>query len=148
MSQTGQVQQKPLPAPSDLARPFWAALKRGELHLQRCVACGHTNHPPLIICPRCHGRALEWVPVATTGTVYSYTIVYRPPMPVFRPEVPYGVGLVDIDGTDARMLSNILGPVGELHVGMRVELVFETASDDITLFKFKALQPAAQEEVQ
>jgi uncharacterized protein len=145
MSGTVQTLQKPLPTPTDLARPFWEALRRGQLRLQRCTACGHFNQPPQIICPRCHGRALEWTPVANTGTLYSYTIVHRPPMAAFKADVPYGVGLVDVDGTDTRLLTNILGPVKDLHVGMRVELVFEPASDEITLFKFRPLEPKAAE---
>jgi uncharacterized OB-fold protein len=131
---------KPLPVPSALAKPFWDALQQGELRLQRCGHCGHCNHPPLLICPKCHHRELSWEKVATTGTLYSYTIVYRPPMAAFKQDVPYGVGLVDVDGTDARLLTNILGPVDTLHIGMRLELVFEMASDDITLFKYKKLE--------
>lgn len=143
MSQSTTL-QKPLPTPSALARPFWDALKRGEFQLQRCTKCQHVNQPPQIICPRCHSRELAWTPVATTGTVYSYTIVHRPPMAAFKADVPYGVGLVDIDGTGARLLSNILAPVDELCIGMRVELVFEPASDDITLFKFRLIKAATQ----
>lgn len=134
---------KPVPVPTPLAQPFWDALKQGEFRLQRCDRCGHCNQPPAIICPRCHGRALTWTKVATTGTLYSYTIVHRPPTAAFKADVPYGVGLIDIDGTDARLMSNVLAPVGDLHVGMRVELVFEKASEDITIFKFKPLAAEA-----
>jgi uncharacterized OB-fold protein len=134
---------KPLPQPTPLAQPFWDALKQGEVHLQCCDDCGHYNHPPQIICPRCHSRSLSWKPVAQTGTLYSYTIVYRPPMAAFKADVPYGVGLINIDGTDARLLSNVLAPIDTLRIGMRLQLIFEAASPEITLFKFKPLQTEA-----
>lgn len=127
---------KPLPEPSALARPFWAALRNRQLHLQRCTDCGHFNHPPRITCPKCHGKSLAWTQVAPQGTVYSYTIVHRAPMPCFKADVPYAVVLVDIDGTPARLLSNLLAPPAQVHIGMRVDVVFEPASDEITLFKF------------
>lgn len=132
---------KPLPEPSDLAQPFWAGLRAGELRLQRCDACGHFNHPPRISCPKCHGKAFTWTAVAPRGTVYSFTIVHRAPMPAFKADLPYAVALVDIEGTPVKLLSNLLAPVGQVHIGMPVELVFEAASDEITLFKFA---PAAR----
>ena len=134
---------KPLPEPTPLAQPFWDALKQGEMRLQCCDGCGHFNHPPLIACPRCHGRGLTWKKVAQTGTLYSYTIVHRPPMAAFKGDVPYAVGLIDIDDTDARLLSTVLAPLDQLRIGMRLQLVFEEASPAITLFKFKPLQTEA-----
>jgi len=132
---------KPLPEPSDIALPFWAGLRAGQLRLQRCDGCGHYNHPPRISCPKCHGKAFTWTAVAARGIVYSYTTVFRAPMPVFKAELPYVVALVDVEDTPVKLLSNLLAPPDQVHIGMPVNLVFEPASDDITLFKFA---PAAQ----
>lgn len=131
------IPAKPIPIPSDLARPFWVALQGKELHLQRCDACGFFNHPPRISCPRCHGHAFTWTQVTPEGTVYSYTIVHRPPVPAFKLEVPYAVALVDITGTNVRLLSNLLATKEELRVGLQVEIVFDDVNHDITLFRFK-----------
>ncbi len=144
MSATIETPAKPVPVPSALAKPFWDALQRHEFMLQRCANCGHCNHPPQLICTRCHSKDVQWTEVAQTGTLYSYTIVHRPPILAYKPDVPYGVGLVDIDGTDARLLSNVLCPPSELRIGMRVQLVFETASEAITLFKFKPIGEATR----
>ena len=133
---------KPLPIPSELAQPFWDALRENELKLQQCQGCSVHIHPPKIICPRCHGRRFEWARVKPTGHVYSYTIVHRAPIPAFKPDVPYAVALVDIEGTEARLLSNLLAPLDQIQVGMPVDLVFDKASDDITLFRFKPAAPA------
>lgn len=139
MSAPDRSSVKPVPVPSALAEPFWAALKRQDFQLQRCAKCGGYNHPPKIICPHCHGRKLEWVSVPKTGTVYSFTIVHRPPTPAFKDDVPYAVGLVDIDGTNVRLLSSLVMPPAEVHIGKRVEIMFDTVNDDITLFRFKPL---------
>lgn len=134
-----EVGVKPIPTPSALAEPFWDALKRREFVLQRCTSCGHHNHPPKIICPKCHAQKLEWSAVARTGTIYSYTVVYRPPIAAFKADVPYAVGLVDIDGTDVRLLSSIVAPVDQVKVGMRVELMFDPVREDFTLFRFRPI---------
>jgi uncharacterized OB-fold protein len=128
---------KPLPIPSDLARPFWDALRRKELQLQRCDNCGHYNHPPRISCPRCHGHALTWTPVKPEGTVYSYTIVFRPPVPAFKADVPYAVALVDITGTGVKLLSNLDAVPDSLRVDMPVDVVFDAVTPEMSLFRFK-----------
>ena len=114
------IPPKPLPHPSILSTPFWEALNKGEFKLQRCTACGYYNHPPKIICPSCHGRKLEWTAVPQTGTVYSYTVVHRPPSAAFKADVPYAVGLVDIDDTNVRLLASLIMPPTEVKVGARV----------------------------
>lgn len=138
MNQTAAAPPKPLPVPSELARPFWDALKKRELRLQRCDACGFYNHPPRIACPGCHARAFTWAAVKPEGVVYSYTIVHRAPIPAFKADLPYAVALVDIAGTNARLLSNLLPGDEPPRIGMPVELEFEDASEEITLFRFRA----------
>lgn len=128
---------KPIPVPSSVSAPFWQALRRREFVLQRCRDCGAYNHPPKITCPRCHSQKLEWVQVSPTGTVYSYTIVHRPPLPAFKNDVPYAVGLVDIDGTDVRLLSSLVMPPEEVKVGLRVQVMFDDVAPDFTLFRFE-----------
>jgi len=128
---------KPIPVPSAVSAPFWAALRRREFVLQRCSACGSYNHPPKITCPRCHSQKLEWTPVARTGAVYSYTIVHRPPLPAFKNDVPYAVGLVDIDGTNVRLLSSLVMPPAEAKVGLPVQLMFDDVAPNFTLFRFE-----------
>lgn len=35
----------------------WEAAKRGELVSRRCEQCGYMVHPPVPMCPQCHGLA-------------------------------------------------------------------------------------------
>jgi hypothetical protein len=132
--------RKPLPIPSDLARPFWKALRVRELHLQRCTRCGHYSHPPKVACPACHATELAWTRVADTGTLYTYTIVHRAPVPAFRAEIPYPVGLVDIDGTNVRLLSSLVVPPETIRIGMRMRVDFDDVAENFTLFRFKPIE--------
>jgi len=128
---------KPLPIPSTLARPFWDALRAGELRLQNCRNCGRFNHPPKIVCPRCHGRDFEWKAVEPRGTIYSYTIVHRAPIPAFKAEVPYAVALVDIAGTEVRLLASLAAPLDQISVGLPVTVEFDHVTEEFSLFRFR-----------
>ena len=138
---------KPLPEPTALAQPFWTALKRRELRLQRCTACGNFRHPPKIVCPRCHDRKFSWDRVEPVGTLYSFTIVHRAPIPAFQADVPYAVGLVDIAGTGVRLLSTLEVALERIAVGMALEVRFDDV-DGFTLFRFKVPGAGAGAEVQ
>lgn len=129
---------KPLPVPTALAQPFWDGLRDNQLQLQCCSDCQRYNHPPKIICPACHSRKLEWREVAPRGKVYSYTVVYRAPVPAFKEDLPYSVALVDIEETGVRLLARLNTPVEEIEVGMAVEVTFDAVTPDFSLFGFRA----------
>jgi uncharacterized OB-fold protein len=132
--QTGQI---PVPQPTILSRPYWSAAKRGELVVQRCTDCGGYTHTPALLCARCTGRNLEWVTSAGTGTVYSWTSVWRPQTPAFV--VPYVPMIVDMD-EGWQMLANLVdATVEDVHVGLRVQVVFHPLDDEITLPYFRPL---------
>lgn len=62
----------------------------------RCGHCGETYATERMACASCCRRdAIEQVPLATTGTLYNYTIVHRsfPGVPV-----PFVSAIVDLDG--------------------------------------------------
>ena len=82
--QTGTI---PGPHPSELTQPFWDACARGELLFQRCATCGLATHTPAFICAHCTSPELSWEVSAGTGSVYSWTTVWRPQTPAFV--VPY-----------------------------------------------------------
>jgi uncharacterized protein len=135
---------RPLPHPTALSAPFWQALADDRFVLLKCEDCGHFVHPPRHLCGRCHGSSLHWQPVARTGTLYSYTVVHRAPSPAFAAEVPYAVGLADVDGTDTRVMSNVLGDPAAVTVGMPVEVVTERRTDEIGLFFLRPGSGAAR----
>jgi len=75
-----------------------------------------------------------------TGAVYSYVIVYHSPIPVFAAEIPYVIAQIALDGTDGavRLTSNVVDyPPDQVKVGTRVEVVWEDATPEISLPKFR-----------
>ena len=131
---------KPLPTPDLETRPFWEACKEHELRAQRCTACGAFRWPPRPICPRCRSWDHEWAKIEGTGEVYSYVVVFYSASPVFAAEMPYVVAHITMDGTDraVRLISNVVDcPWEEVKVGMRVAVVFDDVTPDVSLPKFR-----------
>lgn len=125
----------PLPRPTPLSRPHWDGCKERVLRVQRCSECGHFVFIPQPICTRCQAEALEWVGSSGRGTVYSYSVVHRPPRPAFA--VPYVVAIVELE-EGWHMLTNLVDVVpASVHVGMPVEVAFRPMSDAITLPYFR-----------
>lgn len=116
-------------------REWWTHVKEHRLVVQRCKACGTFRHPPSPVCYRCRSFEHEWAPLSGRGVVYSYTIAYHPPSPALKDLVPYNVVLVELqDAGGVRMLGNLLdADLGEIRVGLPVEVVFENISDKVTL---------------
>ena len=75
------------------------------------------------------------------GEVYSFTVIRqiagRAASQAFQNDIPYVVAWVDLD-EGPRMITNIIGcPVEKVSLGMKVSVVFEQASKDVWLPKFK-----------
>jgi uncharacterized OB-fold protein len=133
--QTGPI---PVPVPTLTSQPYWEGCARGELLFQRCADCHTAVHTPAVICGRCWSRELSWERSAGTGTVYSWTTVWRPPTPAF--EVPYAPVIVDVD-EGWQMLSCLLGcGLVEVVVGLRVEVEFHAAGNGVTFPYFRPLR--------
>jgi uncharacterized OB-fold protein len=126
---------RPLPTIDGADRPFWQALRRREIHVQRCANCGVNRFPATRFCPHCRSEAVEWHAVGPTGTVETWCVFHRAYFDGL--DVPYTVIQVRLD-CGVRLFSN---PVGinatALRIGLPVEAVFEDITPDITLLKFK-----------
>ncbi len=128
----------PLPRPTALSRPYWEGARNGELRFQRCRDCGEAVFIPQPVCPACFSDALAWETSRGRGTVYSFSVVHRPPSPGFA--TPYIVVIAELD-EGWHMLSNLVGcEPGNVAIGMPIEVTFEAKSDEITLPCFR---PAA-----
>ena len=85
-------------------------------------------------CARCLGRESERVVSSGLGSLYSWTVVWRPPYPAFS--VPYAPAVVELD-EGFFMISAVVGCEPEdLESGMRLSVEFHDASDDIALAYF------------
>ncbi len=115
----------PLPRPDAYTQPYWDGAAAGELRYQRCAACGHVQLIPRSLCEQCHGSRLDWQVSQRTGTVLTFTTVYRAPLPAFKSMVPYVIAIVDMD-EGFRVMANAL-PQGRegLEIGVRVHIGFQ-----------------------
>lgn len=129
-----------VPAPSAQSRPYWEGLRLGELRYQRCDTCEAANFGPGLVCRQCRSRSLTWAVSGGVGSVYSWTVVWRPQLPTI--EVPYAPAIIRLDeGYD--MVSALVGlDHTELHDGLRVRVEFHPVSDIITMAFFSPMGPA------
>lgn len=126
---------KPLPRLDDANQPFWDGARRGAVMLQRCRGCGAFRFPAARACVRCHGTDSDWLPTSGRGTVESFCVFHKGYFPGFAP--PYNVVVVVLD-EGVKLFSNLVGiDDAAIRIGMKVEALFEPATDAVTLVKFK-----------
>lgn len=112
--------------------PFvgYLELNSGEPHLvaHECRACHARFFDRRNLCARCSGADFDSVPIATHGTLRSFSIVAFAGPGV---EVPFVAALVDCDGTTVR--GNLINcePTPEaVHLGMPVRLATYSLGTD------------------
>ena len=127
----------PTPVANADSRPYWDAAARDELLVRHCTDCGQHHFPPRHLCPKCWSDKLDWTRCSGRGTVYSYTVMQRAPMPDFAKRVPYVVALIDLE-EGPRMMSNIVGEDAlQTKVGDRVTVCFEQRGVEAKVPQFR-----------
>lgn len=125
---------RPLPVPTDISRPHWDGAREGRLMVQHCPACKVHVFIPRRACPHCLGEGMDWVQSSGRGTIYSYTIIHRPPHPAFEP--PYCAAIIELE-EGWHMLSNVVGTdPASIAVGQTVQVEFLDCGD-VTLPVFR-----------
>jgi uncharacterized OB-fold protein len=135
--------RRPLLDRGELTAGFWEAASREVLALQRCETCAKFHHPPVVVCSRCHGLSFSFAPVATTGTVSSFSIMREPRVVGFESIVPYAVLVVELDDPAGMFVyGNLVGvPADQARVGLRVGVRFEPYGvEDVLLPQWAPLE--------
>lgn len=96
--------------------------QRYRLEAGKCSSCGKIYYPPRRVCP-CGGREFETVTLSDTGKVVTYTIIRVGPSD-FAEEVPYALGIVELDGGVRLMVQLVDVPLENIETGMPVRLEF------------------------
>ncbi|MDA1074406.1 MAG: Zn-ribbon domain-containing OB-fold protein [Proteobacteria bacterium] len=118
-----------IPPSSELTQPYWRAARADELAVQFCQHCDQHSFPPRAHCPQCGSAELEWRTVSGRGSVYTFTIAYRPPHPVFSEHCPMVIAVIELE-EGPRMISNIVGcDPATVEIGMAVQVAFEEIED-------------------
>lgn len=127
--------KRPAPGVSDDNRFFWEGLKEGKLLIQRCKSCGDLHHPPGPVCPKCHSFDWDTVQASGKGTVYSFVVMHYPEVPPF--DHPNPIGLVELQ-EGVRVIAQLVGvKPGEVQIGQKVQVEFNTFDGDLTLAQFR-----------
>jgi hypothetical protein len=114
----GQERKIPAPEANPETRPFWEAAAQGRLLIGKCKACGKPHYYPRALCPFCGSDATEWVQAGGGGSVYSYSVMRRVP-------VPYALAYVTLD-EGVTMMTNIVDcDLDAIRIGQRVRVVFK-----------------------
>ena len=98
--------KRPLPKPTSDTQHFWDGCAQGELRYQQCTACGVVQLIPRAFCEHCKSRELAWKVSSRQGTLLSFTVVHRAPLPVFQANAPYVIAMVDMD-EGFRLMANV-----------------------------------------
>ena len=114
----GGERKIPAPEANPETRPFWEAAAKGRLLIGKCASCGKPHYYPRAICPLCGSDATELVEASGRGTVYSYSVMRRVP-------VPYALAYVTLD-EGVTMMTNIVDcDLDAIRIGQRVQVVFK-----------------------
>lgn len=108
----------PAPQPTPETRPFWEAAAAGQLLLKKCSACAQVHYYPRAICPFCFSETTDWVPASGRGTIYSFSIMRRVPL-------PYAIAYVTLE-EGVSMMTNIVDcDIDTIRIGQQVSVVFK-----------------------
>jgi hypothetical protein len=130
----------PLPPLDDINRPWFKALRAGELRVQRCNGCGRHRHTPRPMCPWCNETGHTWDRMCGRGRIWSFVVAYPPVLPVFADRVPMPVALVELDEVPHIRVVGDLVPgtdPADVAIGAPVEAVFEAVTEEIGLARWR-----------
>ncbi len=123
---------RPKPTIVDYNRTFWEGCREHKLRIQKCVGCGHLQHPPGPICCKCRSFEHEYPELSGRGRLLSFFFIER----VVHPSFASGdnVALIQLE-EGVRLVSSLRGMPSEeaFEFDMAVRVDFEPIDDEITL---------------
>ncbi len=118
---------------------FFEALRVGRWTTTRCGKDG-LLWPPRLVCPKCHTAALEWVDLPTEGYLYAFSAMLAAAPLGMESDLPFVVGLVDLEGVPLRIYGRIVGtPWMECRVGQRVRVEPYEIPDGRVFYRFRTV---------
>ncbi len=119
---------------------FFDRLREGRLSTTRCAKDDLLHWPPRTACPRCHTEELEWVDLPDRGRLYAFSAVLAGAPQGMERDVPFAVGLVDLDGAPLRLFGRVDGrPWNELEIGATVRVESYEVPDGRVFYRFRAI---------
>jgi uncharacterized protein len=129
----------PLPRPDRDSAPFWSALRRHEIRIQRCDGCGRLRFPPRSVCWQCGSEETSWELCSGRAGLVTWTVTHQAFGPAFRDHVPYTLAVVRLaEQEDLLMYGNLRqAEPGALRVGLPLEAQFEDVSPEFSLLNWR-----------
>lgn len=129
------IVKRPKPGISDDTRFFWEGCEAGELRIQHCKSCDSLQHLPAPVCIKCHSFDLDYQVVSGAGELYSFVVMHYPEVQPF--DHPNPIGLIQLD-EGVRLTAQLVGvKPGEIEIGQRLQVEFQTFDDELTLPLFR-----------
>ena len=115
-----QAQDRKIAAPpvNLETQPFWDAAAEGKLLVKKCTACGEAHFYPRSHCPFCFSDKTEWLEASGRGTIYTYSVMRRAP-------VPYAIAYVTLAEGPTIMTNIVDCDLDAIKIGQKVKLVFK-----------------------
>ena len=109
---------------------FEEASEGPRLRAARCIACDRAHFPTSATCPYCGAEGPTATLVGPGGRLRLFTVVANRP-PGYRGPVPYGFGVVEVDGVDLQVITRLTeADLQRLRPGLPVTLVIEPLFTD------------------
>jgi uncharacterized OB-fold protein len=107
---------------------FWEGAKAHRLLVQRCEACDRLHHPPVALCPECHGSALSPVECSGRGEIAGWVASKHPTRPDEEVRIVAVIALEE----GVRMVSNLQDvELSAVQAGLPVEVCFKAFGDTV-----------------
>jgi uncharacterized protein len=116
--------------------PFWSGTQEGKIVVQSCTKCGYLRWPPGPICTECQSSDVEWKAISPTGTLWSHATYHRALDPAFAKEIPYTVGLIELDD-GPRMYGRLVDGTANVGPGVPVRAVFREIGPRVTIIDWE-----------
>ena len=109
---------------------YWREMpRRYRLEAAKCKKCEHISFPARLICPECGNREFENINLKRTGKLLTYTVIHVAPSQ-FTDQVPYAVGILELDD-GVRLMAQIADcPLNELKTGMTLKIEFRRITSE------------------
>jgi uncharacterized OB-fold protein len=117
---------------------FYSNLKSGKLTTTKCTKCGTVLWQPRVVCRECLSDELEWIDLPTTGKIYAFTQVNAGAAITLEKDVPFCIGVVELDNVGIKILSRIDGAkYEELDFDMPVQMKVHEFEDGRVFYRFE-----------
>jgi uncharacterized OB-fold protein len=114
----GQERKIPAPQVTPETKAFWDAAAAGKLMIGKCTECGAVHYYPRAICPFCFGDRTRLEEASGEGTIYTYSVMRRAP-------IPYAIAYVTLAEGPSMMTNIVDCDLDRIRIGQKVRLVFK-----------------------